>query len=147
MNRTHLPLDYIISNIVWPLDVVRQCWGWGGFIEKTGYGRQTWQGKRWRAHRLVWEMYQGPIPNSMVLDHLCENKSCVNPHHLQVTTNAYNWQRISSDRANCPSGHPRNTFGYLEGKSKTLRCRRCRQLRSGSVSTSEEGLRSLYDSL
>lgn len=67
------------------------CWEWQGNINnKTGYGKKTWFGRHVLAHRWVYEMLLGPIPDGMVINHLCSNKKCVNPHHLEVTTQAGN---------------------------------------------------------
>lgn len=67
------------------------CWEWQGTINKnTGYGKKTWHSKSILAHRWVYEMLLGPIPDGLVINHLCSNKKCVNPHHLEVTTTAGN---------------------------------------------------------
>ena len=67
------------------------CWEWQGKINKiTGYGCKTFGGRTLLAHRWVWQMLQGPIPESLVINHLCSNKKCVNPHHLEVTDQAGN---------------------------------------------------------
>jgi hypothetical protein len=75
----------------------RGCWPWCGYITPQGYGRynRTIGGKRRaiQAHRLVYETEVGPIPEGMSLDHLCQNKWCVNPHHMEVVTRGENVSR------------------------------------------------------
>lgn len=66
------------------------CWVWLGPVTKAGYG-QLWTGeKRITAHRFSYEFYVGPIPEGFVVDHLCRNKRCVNPAHLEAVTNIEN---------------------------------------------------------
>lgn len=67
------------------------CWIWQGNINKrTGYGKKTFNGKDLLAHRWVYEQFLGPIPDGLVINHLCGNRACVNPHHLEVTDQAGN---------------------------------------------------------
>lgn len=71
-----------------------QCWTWQGHLDQGGYGRLTMDGghralKR-RAHRCMYELLVGPIPDGLQLDHLCSNPSCVNPTHLEPVTNREN---------------------------------------------------------
>lgn len=67
------------------------CWDWIGRVsEKTGYGKKQWHGRTLLAHRWVWQMFFGDIPDGMVINHLCRNRKCVNPEHLEVTTQAGN---------------------------------------------------------
>ena len=61
------------------------CWFWQG-AKRNGYGRFRRRG----AHRLVYELAKGPIPEDLMIRHMCGNKSCVNPLHLEVGTMADN---------------------------------------------------------
>ena len=67
------------------------CWGWTGSINKrTGYGKKQWHGESVLAHRWVWMMLFGKIPDGKVINHKCSNRKCVNPHHLEVVTQSEN---------------------------------------------------------
>ncbi len=75
------------------VDAVGICWEWTRATHK-GYGRFIAPDeRRWLAHRWCWEYLVGPIPDGLVLDHLCENKACVNPDHLEVVTQGENARR------------------------------------------------------
>ena len=108
------------------------CWEWTGYIERHGYGR--WCGKvqgrmqRIYVHRLAWETLRGPIPEGLQIDHLCRNRLCFNPEHLEPVTQSVNVRRSLEFRdgvAHCRNGHektPDNTFVSSDG---SRRCRQC----------------------
>ena len=71
---------------LWSLiEITGCCWLWSG-TTWNGYGRLKHRGQRRLAHRLVYELLVGPIPDGLSLDHLCAIKTCVNPDHLQPVT-------------------------------------------------------------
>lgn len=74
------------------------CWQWTGCICR-GYGAVGHAGKQWRTHRLVFSVLVGPIPEGLVIDHLCKNKACCNPAHLEPVT-----QRENINRGPFPGG-------------------------------------------
>jgi len=117
------------------------CWLWTAGAISTGYGFfSPFVGKRILAHRWSYEQLVGPIPEGLVIDHLCRVRRCVNPAHLEPVTDAENRRRGASYglqngmRTTCIHGHeftPENTYysPSREGHRQCRECRRVRQLR------------------
>jgi hypothetical protein len=66
------------------------CWNWTGFVREDGYGLFGFDGRNVYAHRFSYEFHKGPIPAALMIDHLCRNRRCVNPQHLETVTNQEN---------------------------------------------------------
>jgi len=107
------------------------CWTWTASFDGKGYGQiqvgTLASPKMARAHRIVYELIVGPIPDGLVLDHLCRVPKCVNPEHLQPITQHENLQRgYWRNKTQCAKGHSfdeRNTY-YVAGKRKCRECSR-----------------------
>lgn len=71
------------------VDDAAACWPWRGAIQSKGYGKV---GTR-LVHRVVYELVHGPIPPGLTIDHLCRNRQCANPSHLEAVTMKENYDR------------------------------------------------------
>ena len=90
------------------------CWEWTGSKTKNGYGQIGVGGKLFMAHRYIYEQKIGPVPCSLDLDHLCRNRCCVNPDHMEPVTRSENLKRgnsgiwaklVNGAKTHCPKGH------------------------------------------
>lgn len=112
------------------------CWGWSGVRSPSGYSRfDEASGPTVQAHRYAYELLVGPIPDGYQLDHLCRNRWCVNPAHLEPVTQRENlrrgegWSGVNAQKNACNYGHlftPANTYTNYVGR----RCRECQRMRA-----------------
>jgi hypothetical protein len=80
-----------------PVEDSKPCWEWQASTRKGSYGQiwsdpdpETGEKTLLSAHRVAWEILNGPVPEGMVLLHSCDNPKCCNPHHLTASTQAAN---------------------------------------------------------
>lgn len=113
------------------------CWLWTGCLADTGYGRLTYNTEQWYAHRLSYVLHKGEISEGLVLDHLCRNRACVNPDHLQAVPQSINVLRGLNkagfeqiNRTHCPKGHAYDLANTYYDKRNWRQCRACNRARS-----------------
>ncbi len=112
------------------------CWEWTAHLMPNGYGRLRSNGRQVYAHRLAYELLVGPIPKGLHIDHLCRNRACVNPAHLEPVTCRENAMRgvgfapLQVQRTHCPKGHEYTKENTYVSKRGCRSCRECQCLRS-----------------
>lgn len=117
------------------IDATGDCWEWTGKQTAKGYGQYTTRTKTWRAHRAAYQALVGPIPETLTLDHLCRNRLCVNPDHLEPIDNRTNILRGHSPSARharqtaCIRGH----VDWTRLRDGKRRCQTC-HLNNGRAS-------------
>jgi hypothetical protein len=109
------------------------CWEWEGTRNPKGYGRLAVGRTSVPAHRYAYELLIGPFPPGLVSDHLCRNRGCVNPSHIEPVTNRENILRGRTlpaeniKRTHCKRGHPfdeANTYITSKGARDCRACKR-----------------------
>ena len=131
--KPSLPFGKRMENL-YAVDPATGCWNWLKTCTPNGYGLRHGNKKdvpSMTAHRFVFMSVRGPIPEGLELDHLCRNKKCVNPDHLEPVTHAENMRRCPSSLARlssplCSHGHP---LDGIRARSKGGRyCKTCVKL-------------------
>lgn len=140
--------DYLLARVEKTGD---GCWLWTGYVNREGYGVASLGRTRVaRAHRLAYELFIGPIPDGLTIDHLChgedslcpggvcDHRKCVNPAHLEPVPSGVNTMRgrtvtaLNATRTHCPAGHE-----YTEANTRrTQKGRSCKACQSERVAAS-----------
>lgn len=103
------------------------CWFYQGAKNRKGYGNVRWDGRTRLLHRVVWERVHGPVPSGLVLHHVCRQRACCNPAHLQPVPNAEN--RLLDRHPLCQKGLHQMSE---ENRTREGRCRECLKVRRRS---------------
>lgn len=129
--RTHGPLNERFWRQV-NGDSAATCWTWTGTTDKDGYGKFVECGQWIASHRFAYEALRAEIPAGLQIDHLCRNRACVNPWHMEPVTHRVNqWRRASRtgeplhSTTHCPSGHELNALNLYISPEGGRTCRPC----------------------
>ena len=112
------------------------CWQWVAHSQR-GYGMFKWDGHVYRAHQAAYMLWVGEIPPGLELDHLCCNKGCVNPQHLEPVTHRENMNRrrvvnqwdLRPRPTHCKRGHPFSEANTRTKPNGARECKTCDRLR------------------
>jgi hypothetical protein len=112
------------------------CWIWTGNKNQDGYGMVRLDGKTRSTHRVSYELFVSEIPVKLVIDHLCRNRDCVNPEHMELVTNHENILRgvgiaaSNSQKTHCHRGHEfTNDNTFISGIG-SRNCKMCLKIRN-----------------
>ena len=123
-----MPTVYDKSEAFWAKVAVADigCWYWQGAVSGS-YG--NFRGET-TAHRFAYEDRVGPIPEDLHIDHLCGNRLCVRPDHLEAVTQAENNRRAARPHSSCHRGHPFTSENVYVNSQGNRMCRTCSSARN-----------------
>lgn len=140
--RTHSIPEHEVFRFAQKVVVAKSgCWEWIGSRMGNGYGQFYVAGKSVSSHRYSYEIIKGPVAGGFDLDHLCRNRPCVNPAHLEPVSRSVNIKRGdirmnngNAAKTSCPAGHPYNEENTCIRKpshrAPFRTCRACARLRA-----------------
>lgn len=136
------PVERAIQRVVKEDD---GCWYWNGSCTSSGYGHLNAGGGKYPlAHVLLFEHFRGPVPEGLELDHLCRNRRCVNPDHLEPVTHYENERRGAAPAMRlhvagvCARGHNLVTeASRRRSNGRVVYCRACRREKRAEASRAE----------
>jgi hypothetical protein len=137
------PLKKLWSRIT--IDENKGCWNWQGKPDTEGYGEVRISSQLYKAHVYYYQIFEGVIPEGLELDHLCRNRICVNPKHLEPVTHQVNVlrgkspQSINALKTHCIHGHILSVENTYESSRNNFKYRQCK------ICTRERAKRYLLD--
>lgn len=127
-----------------------ECWEWLSGKHSDGYGKFWLDGRTELAHRFAYELMRGPIPDGLQIDHLCRNRACVNPSHMEIVTGEVNTLRglsfaaQNARKTHCAHGHPLSGDNvYITSDGERV-CRTCKRATDGRRSNLKAAYRAAH---
>lgn len=126
------------------------CWNWIGGQNGNGYGQFQVEHRKVYVHRWAYERFVGPIPEGYQIDHLCRNRGCCNPAHLEPVTQRENQLRgqtlaaLNSAKTHCPAGHELSGENLEPRNLPNRVCRACRRHRDRAYYQREKSKKRAY---
>ena len=106
------------------------CWLWTSGVTRGGYSRFVLFNRRQvYGHRYSYELFKGPIPNGLEIDHLCRVRCCVNPDHLEAVTQRENGRREAAAQTHCKRGHQLSGVNLRIDSNRARQCKACDKIR------------------
>lgn len=137
--KNHMNAVEILGRI----QITKDCWEWTGAHTSGGYAHAIFDGKNVSVHRWMYEFLTQPIAKDLHIDHLCRNRGCVNPDHMEPVTPRENVIRGDSpalaaikqlSKTHCPQGHEYNNENtYVHPITRGRNCKECRRIRGRNL--------------
>lgn len=145
MSQPRFPIRFPAGRI--SVDANTGCWQWLGSINGSGYAVVKLRGVQHNAHRLIYEIFMGHVPKELHVDHLCRNRGCVNPEHMDPVYPRVNIMRgegpaaYNARKTHCKRGHPLSGENLVVDRITGKRaCRTCKRATTQRYHQRKKGL-------